>query len=103
MTTEGRVMESDVMPPSLPQVSTPGHGEWTRVSNREFGLTYLKLLSDGAGNFQGVMKINETITLDLSGTKYTGEGTLELLDPEGNVTASFGVATQATVIFVELR
>jgi hypothetical protein len=103
MTTEGRVMETDIMPPCLAPSSTPGHGEWTKVAPRGFALTYLKLLSDSAGNFQGVMKINETITLDLSNTTYDGEGDLQLLDADGNVTASFGIGTQARLITVELR
>jgi hypothetical protein len=103
MSTEGRLVETAVLPPCVAPTSTPGHGEWTKISNREFGLTYLKLLSDGTGTLQGIVKVNETIKLDVSETKYSGDGEMELLDPDGNVTASYGISTQGRLIAVELR
>jgi len=103
MTEDGRLMETDLSPFSLPQLSTTGHGEWTKISNREFGLTYVKLLSDETGIFRGTVKVRETIQLSLAEDEYTGEGDLEFLDPDGNVTLSFSTKTQAKRIEVELR
>ena len=49
------------------------------------------------------MKINETIKLDLTGTKYSGTGVLDLLETDGSVRASFSITTQAQLIGVELQ
>lgn len=101
MTNEGSLVQSDIMPPGLPQTATPAHGEWTPISYNQFALTYFKLLSNGKGSFQGVLKIREIITLDITGTKYSGQGQIEVLNADGDVTASFEIITQASLIRVE--
>lgn len=101
-TEDGGVMETAVLPPSLPQPATAGHGEWTKTGMRSFAFTYVKLLSDGQGNFTGTMRVSESLEPSLSLDDYRGVGKVEILDPTGKVTASFDTTTQATRIHVEL-
>ncbi len=103
MTEDGGVVEADLAPPVLAQSTTTGHGEWTKIAERKFGFTYLKLVSDGMRNSTSTMKVNETITLNLAEDQYSGAGTIDILDAHEKPIASFGMKTQATRIGVEIK
>lgn len=102
-TEEGSLVQTDVALSSLTQSSTTGHGEWTRVAPRSFAMKFMKLLSDATGRLRGTMKVRETIELSLAEDEYSGTGTIELLDLNGKVIASFNTATRAKRIQAELE
>lgn len=79
----------------------PGHGVWQRTGDREFGITFEKIMFDAAGNFAGTLKVRETITLSAQGDSYVGDGTAEVFDPSGRLVGSFCAKTEATRITVQ--
>lgn len=79
----------------------PGHGVWRRMGDREFGITFEKILFSAEGNFAGTLRVRETIRLTASGDSYAGDGTADVFDPAGRLVASFCARTQAKRITVE--
>lgn len=79
----------------------PGHGTWRRTANREFGVTFEKLVFGPDGSFAGTLKVREVIRLSANGDSYAGDATAEVFDPSGSLVASFCATTQGTRITVE--
>ena len=79
----------------------PGHGVWRRTGQREFGITFEKIVFSADGSVTGTLKVRETITLSAAGDSYTGDGTAELYDTAGRLVASFCAKTEATRMSVE--
>ena len=79
----------------------PGHGVWRRTGDREFGITFEKIVFSPEGTFAGTLRVRETISLSAQGDSYVGDGTAEVFDPSGRLVASFCAKTEATRITVE--
>ena len=104
LTEDGTLVESDIAPRGgFYELATSGHGNWTKVAPRSFTFTFVKLLTDGAGNFRGTMRADETFDLSLGGDDYVGTGQLRIFDSTDKLTASYVTKTQAKRIEVELR
>jgi hypothetical protein len=79
----------------------PGHGVWRRTGDREFGVTFEKLLFTPDGGFAGTLKVREAIRLNASGDSYTGDASADAFDPSGQPLGSFCAKTQGTRITVQ--
>lgn len=82
-TREGGVVGSDtsVLPPGIK--ATFPVGEWARIGNREFSMTFVLLLSSD-GQFAGTSKLRSTLQLSENGETFTGEWRADVTDPGGN-------------------
>lgn len=79
----------------------PGHGVLRRTSEREFVITFQKLLFGADGAVSGTLKVRELVRLDAGGDSFTGNATVDVFDPSGQRLASFCAKTQGTRIRVE--
>lgn len=102
-TPDGSVVGSGpgIRPPLGSLFASAQHGEWIRIGDREFAVTFIELEFDGMGNFKGIAKIRGTVTLDEALNEYSGPFMAEFLDPAGNVRGSGRSAVTARRIDVE--
>ena len=65
--------------------TTPGHGQWVRMGDREFRGSFLFFLLDPSGAYIGMAKVTATYALseDLQELRVTG--ITQLLDADGKV------------------
>lgn len=85
-----------------PSVTTSGHGAWRHVRNRRFVYTQRNLFSDLNGNLTGYLRVTGVYTVSGDGDEYTGTSVAEVLDADGNVLFSVGVANSGQHIQVDL-
>ena len=86
--TEGGGMIASAQGDNLPafnSLATPGHGAWTRTANREYLFTFVQLLYDGEGSYEGEIRIRHTATMNNAGTQWSGNLTLEVFSPDGDL------------------
>jgi hypothetical protein len=88
-------------PPGVPPVATAGHGAWEKIGSRRYAFTFLQILYDADGNYQGEAKIRHSITLDHRGNSWSGQLQVEIFDADGNVVFTGSATEQATRIVVE--
>ncbi|MDQ3747507.1 MAG: hypothetical protein M3367_00620 [Acidobacteriota bacterium] len=88
-------------PPGVPPVATAGHGAWEKTGNRRYAFTFLQILYDADGNYQGEAKIRHSITLNQRGNSWSGQLQVEIFDADGNVVFTGSATEQATRIEVE--
>jgi hypothetical protein len=71
--------------PLGPLMETPGHGSWTRVSEREFDCHFIFLLQGAvSGTDIGTDNIHLRLRLDSTGSNLTGTFDSTIKDPSGN-------------------
>jgi hypothetical protein len=71
--------------PLGPLMETPGHGSWTRVSEREFDCHFIFLLQGAvSGSDIGTDNIHLRLRLDSTGSTLTGTFESTIKDPSGN-------------------
>ena len=90
----GGLVESD-------QGNPPGHGAWVSTGANTFAFTFVTFLYDANRNPTGTMKVREAASLSEAGDAYTGAGTIDLFDVNGNLLASHSLQTQARRILTE--
>ena len=88
-------------PPGVPPVATAGHGVWEKTGNRRYAFTFIQILYGSDGSYQGEVKIRRKITLNNSGSRWSGQLQSEIFDADGNVVFSGSGTEQATRIEVE--
>ena len=88
-------------PPGVPPVATAGHGAWEKIGSRRYAFTFLQILYDADGGYQGEVKIRHKITLNNSGNRWSGQLQSEIFDADGNVVFSGSGTEHATRIEVE--
>jgi hypothetical protein len=67
-------------------VLTPGHGVWTYLGGRQFGVTSFGLLYDiNTGALLGYLKARIELTLNEAGDQMSGTDKIEIFDPDGNL------------------
>lgn len=62
-----------------------GHGVWEHGVGREYSIAFRVLKFNPDGTYAGRDVIRDVVTLDLGGNRYTSTGTVEILDPNGNL------------------
>ena len=63
-------------------------GAWKEVGGHTFKLTHRVWSFDASGNYQGTIRLTETITLGDNGTTHSGTFTLDFFDPADNPVGS---------------
>lgn len=96
----GGLTESDTLG-SPDFIASQGLGAWESTDARQFKITFTKFLVGLQGQFQGSVRINETISRDSSDSQYVGEGAIEVLDPAGNLTVVIPITTRAVRVSTE--
>lgn len=87
LTRDGQVVGADtgILPPGIR--ASIALGEWTRVGNREFSVTFSILLSlSQNGGYAGLSKTRSTIRLNEVGDALTGDWRADVEGPVGNPT-----------------
>jgi hypothetical protein len=79
-------------------LGTPGHGSWTRTGNREFLFTFIQILYNAAGDYDGKIRVRHTASMNRDGTDWTGQLTLEVFDPSDVIVFTSTGSTTATRI-----
>ena len=78
-----------------------GHGAWVKKASRKFDFTMAFFITDESGQLIGQSKIKGVKNLNESMDKYTGEGTDEIVDFNGNVMAKSNWTVEGTKMVVE--
>ena len=65
------------------------HGEWIRTGNHHFASTFVWFRFDPSGKFVGMQRVRRTIELAANGDTFQSADVIEILDPAGNVVATF--------------
>jgi len=85
-----------------PATRTPGYGSWQRVEGRRYANTTVFFrFNPQTGAYLGSQKINRTIQLAEDGQSISIAARATVLDPDGNVLATFPVAASGTRMQVE--
>ncbi|MBA3633378.1 MAG: hypothetical protein H0W58_11325 [Acidobacteria bacterium] len=82
-------------------MATAGHGAWKKIGSRRYAFTFLQILYDADGNYQGEAKTRHSITLNRRGDSWSGQLQVEIFDADGNVVFTGSATEQATRIEVE--
>jgi len=103
LTKGGGVLRSgqnDLRPTSL---ASPSYGSWAKLEEeRQFGITVLNFRYSASGDLIGTTKISVRATLNQAGDRFSGRATTQLLDLNGNPTATLPGTVDAVRIKVEL-
>jgi hypothetical protein len=81
--------------------ASAGHGAWEETGQTTAAITWIGLVTDGAGNFLAVVTDSVEATLDANGNSWTGSYSATVADPDGNVLYVGNGTVQATRIAVE--
>jgi hypothetical protein len=77
------------------------HGAWTRDGDGTFGLTFVGMAFDAAGQFLATQRIRVAVEVSESGDAFSGPFKTDFLGADGQVLASSSGMVQATRIDVE--
>jgi hypothetical protein len=80
---------------------TPAYGVWERTGERNVALSASLIDTDVTGAFLGTLNFHGAVQIDESGDAYTYAGVVEVVEPSGEVTATFPASTRATRIRVD--
>jgi hypothetical protein len=87
--------------PPIDQHSGPAVGEWTRVSAREFGFTFVANTYDELGNFRTTNRVRGMMKLSGDGLSATGKTMVDILDTTGQIILSRGTMFTGERVVVE--
>ncbi len=62
-------------------LATPGHGAWTRTKGHEYLFTFVQILYNADGVYDGKIRVRHTANLNKGGDTWSGQLTLEVFDP----------------------
>jgi len=94
---DGTMSEYGIGPGSSPALRSPVHGVWQPErgwQNYSFTFTFYRYNSSGV--FIGSQKVTATLELGESGDEFTTHSTVEVLDANGNVIATFCAVNAGT-------
>jgi len=95
-----RFGQNDLRPASL---ASPSYGSWGNLEeDRQFGITVLNFRYSTSGDLIGTTKIRVRATLNDAGDRFLGTSITQLLDLNGNATATVPGTVDAVRIQVEL-
>jgi hypothetical protein len=98
-TDAGSVIE---MANESPATRTASYGSWERVQGRLYAATTVFFrFNPQTGAYLGTQKINRTIRLAQDGETFTHVARVTVLDPDGNVLASFSASASGERMQVE--
>ncbi|SPF56486.1 exported hypothetical protein [Candidatus Sulfopaludibacter sp. SbA4] len=86
---DGNEMIVDISPPASDNVCT---GVWAQTGTFTYTLYHISWTFDMNGNLTGTAVFKETMTLSRDGNSYTGTGTVEFFDNNGNLLETDGPA-----------
>jgi hypothetical protein len=78
-----------------------GHGTWEQTSPDTASATWVFFMTDGDGNFLGVITDSAEMTLGADGTSWSGPFSSSTADPAGTVLFVGGGTVEATRIAVQ--
>lgn len=78
-----------------------GHGTWEQTGPGTAAATWVFFMTDGEGNFLGVVTDSAEMTLGAAGTSLSGPFSSSTADPAGNVLFVVGGTVEATRITVQ--
>jgi hypothetical protein len=81
-------------------IFTAGHGEWNRIRDGRFSITFVALIHDKGAEFLGTTRVSGTIEVDETMDAFSGTTSATDLDPDGNVIFSFEAFIEAERIRV---
>jgi hypothetical protein len=103
---DGNVLTSNrpVFPPAseaaAAEARSAGHGVWIAVDDRTIDVVFDVLVSDVNGTYLGTRTLQGHLTLDETGTAWSGPFTARVTDPSGAVVATTVGRVEATRIVV---
>ena len=77
-------------------VRLDGHGVWSHIKGRQYSVAFRVFKYNLDGTFAGKDVIRDVISLDLGSDTYSSTGTVEILDPNGNLILRGCATTTAT-------
>ena len=86
---DGNEMIVDISPPVTDNVC---NGVWAQTGAFTYTLYHISWTFDMNGNLSGTAVFKETYTLSRDGNSFTGSGTAQLFDNNGNLVQDFGTA-----------
>ena len=86
-TSDGGVIETDAGPPNT-KLFTAGHGEWERIQDRQYAISYVQLRYDETGKFEGFIKVRITANFNDKMDEFNGQLAVEVTDPNSVVLLS---------------
>ena len=92
----GTMLTSNLGAPGI--VRLDGHGVWKHIKGRQYSVAFRVLKYNLDGTFAGKDVIRDVISLDLGSDTYTSTGTVDILDPNGNLILR-GCATTTAMRF----
>ena len=89
--------EYGIGPGSSPALRSPGHGVWQHeLGWQDYSYTFTFYRYNSSGVFIGSQKVTSALELGESGDEFTTHSTVEVLDANGNVIATFCAAAAGT-------
>ena len=93
----GTMSEYGIGPGSSPALRSPGHGLWEHEQSwQDYSYTFTYYRYDASGVFIGSQKVTSALELGASGDEFTANSTVEILDANGNVIATFCAVNAGT-------
>jgi hypothetical protein len=93
---------TNISVPSLAiPTESPGYGVWVRTGRRRFAVTFLTVVSDGAGNLVGTNKVRATLTTSKDGDQFTGPFQVDVFDAAGGLVVTDVGTINGTRIKIE--
>jgi hypothetical protein len=82
-------------------LESPGYGQWVKIPNRKFAITFVGLEFAPDGQSIGTYKVRAEVTLTKDGTVFSGPFTADIFDTGGHVTFTISGMVRATRVAVE--
>jgi hypothetical protein len=93
----GTMSEYGIGPGSSPALRSPGHGVWQHEQSwQDYSFTFTFYRYNSSGVFIGSQKVTAALELGESGDEFTTHSTVEVLDANGNVIATFCAVNAGT-------
>ena len=93
----GTMSEYGIGPGSSPALRSPGHGVWQHEQGwQDYSYTFTYYRYNSSGVFIGSQKVTSALELGASGDEFTANSTVEILDANGNVIATFCAVNAGT-------
>jgi hypothetical protein len=96
MTADGGIVAN-----ACTNLESPGYGQWARIGNREFAVTFAGLEFAPDGSSIGTYKVKARVTLTKDGAMFSGPFTTDIFDQDGRVILTVTGLVRATRIQVE--
>jgi hypothetical protein len=99
ITADGGMIETSNEPPTS---RTAQYGSWERVEGRLYAVTGVHFrFNPQSGAYLGTQRISSMRQLSEDGQSFTAVARVTVLDPDGNVVASFSATASGTRMHVE--